>query len=592
MQTAHALGGLPASAYSTGNGGCTTDSRKQSPKLRAEIRPSNHFAFQAHAHARNAALETKRSNPVAASEEHDLAAAEFATAAQGTSDLEALRILRLLEQHHKKLGQLLRSRHEKPTVESLPHSTSSSAVSPATAPTQAKPDTNQPSSPETAIHAPRLPRGLRSNPRDLSSSIASNLASARGIPSARQKRSMPVSPLVSNQHADGQIAQEETRGKSISRQGTDTSDGLLSPSKQLSRPPWAPPMIPATAKSEIAEQPDEQSSDAPFQQFYATFESLISKLSAPLAFAGLPLTSSAKPPASPAQTSPKSPKSSSRPGPAAASVDYSQLISRAALRAVSGTGTAINPSESFYVVPTTGGTISYAEIMNRAEREEARNLRHHRQTSNLSNISEDDFVDAQSTILPNRPRSHESNTPTPPSALGRFRRGVDEAKVNGKTMEELALENQALKHLSDTLSRRLHVFEMSAQTSSAALVQSIRSLHRSPLTTPLLSPENSRGKNSSKPLGMGTEREREEEAMAKRIAELEDILRKSDARARKKEEENAKLKETITKYKEKWDSLKAGAKARRERERGGKDGSGEKGGDRHDARDDGVPGGA
>src|SRR5271156_1279695 len=44
--------------------------------------------LQAHNHARNALHETRRSNPVAASEEHDLAAAEFATAAHGTSDSE------------------------------------------------------------------------------------------------------------------------------------------------------------------------------------------------------------------------------------------------------------------------------------------------------------------------------------------------------------------------------------------------------------------------------------------------------------------------------------------------------------------------
>jgi len=240
------------------------------------------------------------------------------------------------------------------------------------------------------------------------------------------------------------------------------------------------------------------------------------------------------------------------------------------LRAVSGNpNNAHNPSESFYVVPTTGGTISYAEIMQRAEREEIRALRHHRQASNLTNISEDDFVDAQSTILPNSRTREQNSNPSP----GRFRRGAsEEAKVGGKTMEELALENQALKHLSDTLSRRLHMFEMSAQTSTAALTQSIRSLHMSPLTTPLLSPENSRGKNSGKTL----DTRGADEGLLKRIAELEEILRRSDARTRKKEEENAKLKETISKYKEKWESLKAGAKARRERERNG---GGEKGSD-------------
>ena len=88
-------------------------------------------------------LETRRSNPVAASEEHDLAAVEFAHAAQHTHDAEvrlnslrtlththtftlvltavcsqALRTLRLLEEHHSKLGKLLRFRHEHPQSQS------------------------------------------------------------------------------------------------------------------------------------------------------------------------------------------------------------------------------------------------------------------------------------------------------------------------------------------------------------------------------------------------------------------------------------------------------------------------------------------
>ncbi|OCT54689.1 hypothetical protein CLCR_02879 [Cladophialophora carrionii] len=522
------------------------------------------LSVQAHTHARNAALESRRHNPVAASEEHDLAAAEFAAAAQGTSDSEALRVLNLLEQHHKKLGQLLKAAHEKPIVKSSPPSASADdGDNPTPSPAPQKQETARPSSPETTIHPPRLPKGLRSSTRELSSSIASNLASARGIPSNRQKRPTPISPLVSTQNADGHIAQDDTRGKILSRESADASDTPMSRSKQSqSRPSWAPPLSPT--KAESTEKPAEQSSDAPFQQFYATFESLISKLSAPLAFAGLPLTTPSTPKASPKPSlpSPKQPKQPARPTPAAPSVDYSQLISRAALRAVSGGGST-NPSESFYVVPTTGGTISYAEIMSRAEREEARaGLRgHHRQASNLTNISEDDFVDAQSTILP-----------APSGPPSRFRRGGQEdVKVNGKTMEELALENQALKHLSDTLSKRLHVFEMSAQTSSAALAQSIRSLHN---RSPMLSPENSRGKPlSGKLLGFDSNPSgghHPDEATQRRIAELEEILRKSDARARKKEEENIKLKETITKYRDKWDSLKAGAKARRERERAGR----------------------
>jgi hypothetical protein len=511
---------------------------------------------QAHTHARNATLETRRQNPVAASEEHDLAAAEFAAAAQATSDSEALRILNLLEQHHKRLGQILKTPPEKHAVrESVSQPTAGEDGN--AAPTAALLNAPISSSQETTTHPPRLPRPLRSSTRELSSSIASNLASARGIPSNRQKRPTPISPLVSAQNADGQIAQDDIRGKTQSRQNIDATDALLSRSRQLqSRPSWSPP-VSSTGNAETTEKPAEQGADAHFQQFYATFESLMSKLSAPLAFAGLPLTtpSSSKPSSNVGEASPKALTQPERSRPAPPSVDYSQLISRAALRAVSG-GNPSNPSESFYVVPTTGGTISYAEIMSRAEREEARAgfRSHSRQTSNLTNISEDDFVDARSTILPSQP-----------SRFARSR-GAEEVKVNGKTMEELALENQALKHLSDTLSKRLHVFEMSAQTSSAALAQSIRSLHN---RSPMLSPQNSRGKpiSGKSIFGLDNPNAGADEATQRRITELEEILRKSDAKARKKDEENAKLKETIVKYRDKWDSLKAGAKARREREK-------------------------
>ena len=237
-------------------------------------------------------------------------------------------------------------------------------------------------------------------------------------------------------------------------------------------------------------------------------------------------------------------------------MDYSQLISRAALRAVNSSGYPSNPAESFYVVPTTGGTISYAEIMNRADREEIRALRsHHRHTSNLSNITEDDFVDARSTILPDRRTSTGTGT-------GNRRGTTNEPKVNGKTMEELALENETLKHLSDTLSRRLHVFEMSSQTSTAALAQSIRSMPRSPLATP----EHSR-KAASRETEQDTNTRSGKDGTSTRIEELEEILRKADAKARKREEENVKLRETLGKYREKWDTLKAGAKARREGQR-------------------------
>lgn len=362
---------------------------------------------------------------------------------------------------------------------------------------------------------------------------------------------------MSSQHADGFIGQDENEKHSASQPTAGQKPEI---SRQNSaRPSWAPPldMNPDKVDNNKDNLPfDSTASDAPFQQFYSTFESLLSKLSAPLAFAGIPLTST--PPTSqstqPVQASKPSPSARQRATEALqSSIDYSQLISRAALRAVRNDDphSSHNPSESFYVVPTSGGTTSYADIMNRAEREGARAFRDHRR--NFSNASNDDFVDASSTIL------------SPPVISGG--RGNTEPKVDGKTMEELALENKALKHLSDTLSKRLHVFEMSAQTSSAALAQSIRSLHLSPMTTP----ENSRGKAKTSSAFtpehiQGATAAIETVRLNSRISELEEILRKSDARVKKREEENAKLRDMLVKYRDKWEGLKAGAKARREKQ--------------------------
>ena len=110
------------------------------------------------------------------------------------------------------------------------------------------------------------------------------------------------------------------------------------------------------------------------------------------------------------------------------------------------------------------------------------------------------------------------------------------------------MQIDALKRHIDALSKRLHVFELSSQSSTAALAQSIRSLPRSPAVTP----ENSRGKTGS---GTGN--------FEKRIAELEALLEKNSVELRKRRDENAELKTVVKRYREKWDKLKEGARARR-----------------------------
>lgn len=486
----------------------------------------------AHAHVRNALLETKRSNPVAASEEHDLAAAEFATAANGTADSEALRILNLLELQHRHLGHILKSRHERPTakvetaVEAASAQLKSEAVSRGISPTSQA--TAEGSGGQEALPSPpRLARPPRATARDLSSSIASNLASARGIPRDRLKKPTPITPTVSAQHAGGNFAREQA--------GPYARTSVERP-ENARKPSWAPPASAEEEKASI--QAEAISSDAPFQQFYSTFESVISKLSAPLAFAGLPLTSPAtsKTPSIANVTKPR--KSRTPPITSTTPVDYSQLISRAALNALRDGPAHRNPAESFYVVPTTGGTISYAEVMSRAEREQAGG-RHQRTLSGISEATSDDFVDARSTIIdPKRPSSRKDTG--------------NEARI----IEEQGMQIDALKRHIDALSKRLHVFELSSQSSTAALAQSIRSLPRSPGITP----ENSRGKSSNHD--------------SKRIAELEALLDKNNAELRKRREESAELKTVVKRYREKWEKLKEGARARRGQEGCAPSGSG------------------
>ena len=375
----------------------------------------------------------------------------------------------------------------------------------------------------------------------------------------------PVSPTVSTHHAGGRFSSDQA----ISQPGTETvrasprTGQSTSTSRELqSRPSWAPPVAVAEQEDHIADESEAASSDAPFQQFYNTFESLISKISAPLAFAGLPLGSTAPaaaPPAKTVTTPPAKAQETKPPTPvipiSADSIDYSQLISQAALRAVRDGVPSSKLAESFYVVPTTGGTSPYADIMKRTDREISR---HNRQLSNISEDN-DDFVDARETV----PSPVVADFSAPGSAVhsgrGSARSGAiskDMPKVGGKTMEEIALENKMLRQYLDSTSKRLRIFELSAQSSSAALAQSLRSLQRSPAPTP----ENSRGKsdgNSNSGKGRGDDTARA------RIEELEEILRKNDKELQRRDKENAKLKDVVARYRDRWEKLKEGARTRR-----------------------------
>lgn len=142
-------------------------------------------------------------------------------------------------------------------------------------------------------------------------------------------------------------------------------------------------------------------------------------------------------------------------------------------------------------------------------------------------------------------------TPGPPSPEMARRRGKGKVagNVGTKTMEELQLENEAMKSLLDQTSRRLLEFEMSAQTSSVALARSIRQLNL----------HNNDGNGS----GGGGNGNGNKEAEEKMRAMEEQLLARVKEKA-KMERENEKLRGVVGRYRERFETLKAGARAKRD----------------------------
>lgn len=525
---------------------------------------------------------------------------------------QALRTLQLLECHHKRLAEILRFQHEHPsaavadTAVTTPSPAGTSGWNAAQQQGGEKAAAWSPDAQQQQQHQPpKLAGNTRLPPsRENSSSIASNLASARGIPS-HPRRASPASPTLSSQQAGAKMTESPTKARTgesglrgaQSHAAKDRS-GRVSAPKQ----PWSPSnvspteitsqqVVPSGAANSTRQRGRGSITEEPFQRFYSTFGGLISKLSAPLAFAGLPLGTEAS-----NQTDSTKRKSSadtrldrhhavSDRSSASTEPDVSRLFSKAALRAIrdnagggggGGAGTG-NTAESFYVVPTTGGTVSYAGILSRAEKEARR-----------SSIDEgdDDFVDARETPSPELRQSMiGATTKTGRSATGQgtgpgqgiganTTRGTDKITnlQNSKTVEELQVENQALKHLSDTLSKRLHMWEVNAQSSSIALQQSLRAIHyQNP------SPDQqSAGSAATSPVAplpvpgapgtLGTPRPPSSASLTnheQRIKELEDLVRTGEKELDHAGRENDKLRNVLGRYRERWEKLKEGAKTRR-----------------------------
>jgi hypothetical protein len=463
-----------------------------------------------------------------------------------------LRTLRLLEQHHQRLSELLRYPSENPpntastepevqAVTEKPLSTSAAVAELRASKSDLGPRSSSPlRNPPGLQHPRRLP------PRDLSSSIASNLASARGIRANYTRQAL--SPSVSTQQAPGSLEALPRR---------DSKRSKIPSIPENSQPSWVPPTQPSANKEPqkpiaAAAEPVTTANDEGFSRFYNTFENILSKLSAPLAFAGLPLISEEGPAPSnpePAPVSKRRPASKERSG---SDPDLTKYISRAALRATARDGHSGN--DSFYVVPTTGHTASYAQIMSFDQKERRRLAASiHSENPDLFSdpTEEDDFVDARETPMP--------VSPSLPRRLSN--RKMNSRELENK-VEELDMENKSLKDCIDKLSKRLHAFEMSAQQNSMALQESMR------LMRPM-SPAR------EAVAGRGGD-----EALKRRVLELEEHIALSGKEIDRLGNENEKLKNVVTRYRERWEKLKEGAKTRRE---GGKDSPGKdalaKGGD-------------
>jgi hypothetical protein len=295
-------------------------------------------------------------------------------------------------------------------------------------------------------------------------------------------------------------------------------------------------------------EPAVTANDEGFSRFYSTFGNILSKLSAPLAFAGLPLTPEEDPSQNPdTSSSVKQAKGQKERWPS--DPDLTRYISRAALRATAAGHLA---NDSFYVVPPSGHTVSYAHILSFAEKEKRRvAVSTHSENPDLfTDADEDDFFDAK-----------EAPGPVSPTSSGRFMLGVK--RLSGKEMEnkveELDLENKSLKEVVDKLSKRLHAFEMAAQNSSMALQESMRLM---------------------RPISPASEATGGDSQLRKKVTELEEHVELGRKEIERLGRENEKLKSVVAKYRERWEKLKEGAKTRRdsgkEGSKNGKDGQGQK----------------
>ncbi|EUC36364.1 hypothetical protein COCCADRAFT_88239 [Bipolaris zeicola 26-R-13] len=538
----------------------------------------------AHDHARAAAAATRNNSVATAGQEHDLAAAAFHNATNDTHNAEALRILALLEVHHRKLAGLIKEAppKQKKTAAATKQPTDSSVSSLPKSSTTAVPQTPAASSTTPPTSRRRLPQ----------SSIATNLAEKRGIPSVKRAT---AAPAVSNSNATAArhdqpstpvrdlLAQHSRKGDSPTANDSLKHPAPASPSPQRSSPP-----------------PDDN-----FRRFYNAFGGIISAISAPLAFTSLPLNPSASTPEpEPPREQDRAARTRSRNHSPEASrtvtssvPDLAALISKPALRALREDGAPpLGPNESFYLVPTTGGTVTYASVLRDPN---APNLSANNQyntlddgSGSLRGSSHEEFVDARENVGPPSPtRTRRPLSRGNPGTSVTTQLNIPAGRGSRhKTMEELALENDTLKSVIDKQAKRIQMWELSSQNSFNALAQSFRvrgsgrgnsdpsslaahGVHPHPsLPSPPIPGHAQQQHPPPAPTSPGSAPPPDAEAL-KRIADLEALLASQNAKIDDLMANNDKLAkqherdaQVLGRYREQWEKLKAGAR-KKEQER-------------------------
>lgn len=487
---------------------------RQSNSLHADTPKAHQHAVQASNILSSSSSPHSQSTLIAAASSHALAATSFASAAKTTRDPEAHRTLELLVAEHTRWAERLKRQAEAPV--------SSGGLEPVTEASDS--DDAGRSKKDTA---PKLPfAGTPHYPARLqksTSSLATNLASARGIPPPRSANSTTATTASSS-------SRRRSGGHSLSDKSPSSSKPTTNPLSLL--------------------PPDEPSTDASFSKFYSSLNSLITKIGSPftasLAFTGLPVGTASSDNEIPPDVLPKG---------------WTQGRGRGrnlGLNDAPGAG-----GESFYVVPYSGGTMSYANVVQRTPT----------------------TVEEEKDKTARRSRSYHAQQPVPSSL--RQPRDEETAKFAGheKTLEELQLENSTLRRTLEQLSRSMNKWQQKTRESEKELKSSIIALsktrggggagqlndvlsqaqRRSWLHVPNDEEDEETYSEGRKVGELEVEREAVLE-MEGRVKLLEQELRSRNGEMERIRAENEKL----SKVKERWDALKEGAKKRERNNRGAK----------------------